>query len=302
MISGAFLPEKKMLIPVSGGDLALFRYGPEAGRPVLAIHGVTSSNRAWQLLAKNLVSHGFAIFAVDLRGRGDSNSLPAPFGMLNHARDMIAVIDHLKIPKVDLIGHSMGAFVAVALLSLAPERFSRTVLIDGGIALPLPTGFTVEQVLPYVLGPALTRLSMTFESQEAYRDYWKTQPAFVKGWTPALDEYVNYDLRGDAPSMHASTNPKSVEEDSIDLFNGDLIERTLANLAEEILMLRAQRGLQNEVPPLYPEDALNIVLANFPKVKLVNVPDTNHYDILLDQAGADACAHIIYGVSQGVDN
>ena len=61
-------------------------------------------------------------------------------------------------------------------------------------------------------------------------------------------------------------------------------------------MLRAVRGLQNEAKPLYPEAAINAALANYPKIRLVTVPDVNHYDILLEQGGADQCAEIIYGV------
>ena len=277
------------------GDLALFRYGPEGGKPILAIHGITSTNRAWQCFARAVLPSGHTLYAVDLRGRGDSNSLPGPFGMDVHARDMVALLDHLGLKKIDLIGHSMGAYVAVALLGFAPERVSRTVLIDGGITLPLPAGFTVEQVLPYVIGPALTRLSMKFESQEAYRNYWRPLPAFTKGWTPVIEEYVDYDLRGIAPEMYASSNQKAVEEDSSFLFKNDFVERTLSHINEEVLMLRAERGLQNEALPLYPLDLLNSVLARFPKVKLITVPDTNHYDILLEQSGADKCAELIYG-------
>lgn len=296
MSSQSFLPESKLSVPVSGGDLAVFRYGPEGGRPVLLIHGVTSSNRAWQLFAAVLVPRGFTLYAVDLRGRGDSNALPGPFGFGVHAQDVLAVVNYLRLEKVDVIGHSMGAFVAIALLGTAPERISRTVLIDGGIPLPLPEGFTVAQVLPYILGPALARLKMNFESPEAYRDFWKSHPAFAKGWNAALDEYVDYDLRGIAPTLSASSNVRAVEEDSEDLFGNELIESTLKNLGKEVLMLRAVRGLQNEETPLYPEEILNTTLAKYPKIKLVTVPDTNHYDILLSQSGASACANLIYGI------
>lgn len=295
MNSPAYLPDAKLIVPVPGGDLAVFRYGPEGGRPALLIHGVTSSNRAWQLFAAALVPRGFTLYAIDLRGRGDSNVLPGPFGFGVHARDALAVIDYLGVGKIDVIGHSMGAFVAMALRSVAVERVARTVLIDGGIALPLPEGFTVAQVMPYVLGPALARLKMTFESREAYRDFWKSQPAFVKGWDAALDEYADYDLRGVAPHLTASTNAVAVEEDSVDLFGNELIESALTNMNDEILMLRAERGLQNEETPLYPEAVLKATLTKYPKIKLVTVPNTNHYNILLEQSGALACANLIYG-------
>lgn len=142
------LPDEEFGVSVNGGDLAVARYGNPNGKPILAIHGITSSNRAWQSFAVSLVPHGFTLYAVDLRGRGRSNSLPAPFGMENHARDMVKVLDFLKLERVDVVGHSMGAFVAVALLGMNPERVNKTVLIDGGLRLALPPGFTVEMVLP----------------------------------------------------------------------------------------------------------------------------------------------------------
>ena len=295
MHSQSILPEVKISVPVTGGNLAAYRYGRAGGKPLLLIHGITSSNRAWQFFAAVLVPRGFTLYAVDLRGRGDSNGLPGPFGMSVHAQDVLTVMEYLGLGKVDVIGHSMGAFVAVALLASAPERVSRTVLVDGGIPLPLPEGLTVAQVLPYVLGPALARLNMTFESRQAYREFWKAHPAFAKGWNVTLDEYVDYDLRGIAPTMSASSNAKAVEEDSEDLFVSNLISQTLENLKEDALMLRAVRGLQNEETPLYPEEILKTTLTKYPRIKLITVPDTNHYDILLSQNGAVACANLIYG-------
>jgi len=290
------LPDEEFQVPVRGGELAVARFGSPTGKPVLAIHGITSSNRAWQSFAVAMVPHGFTLYAVDLRGRGRSNSLPAPFGMENHAQDMVQVLDFLKLDRVDVVGHSMGAFVAVALLGLSPERVSKTILIDGGLRLALPPGFTVDMVLPVVLGPALARLQMTFESKDEYRNFWKPQAAFVKGWSTAHDEYSDYDLVGDAPKLRPATNPSAVEEDSRDLFEQELIDKTLQNLKEEVLMLRAVRGLQNEEIPLYPEQVLQALLPKYPKVRVVTVEDTNHYDILLDQNGADRCAELAFGV------
>ena len=105
------------MVPVQGGELAVFQYGDGDGTPVLLIHGVTSSNRAFQLFADALIARGKTPFAVDLRGRGDSNSLQGPFGMRQHAADMSAVINHFGWDTVDVIGHSMGGFVAAALVA-----------------------------------------------------------------------------------------------------------------------------------------------------------------------------------------
>jgi pimeloyl-ACP methyl ester carboxylesterase len=283
------------MVPVTGGVLAVFQYGNGTGDPVLLIHGVTSSNRAFQLFADSLIARGKAPYAVDLRGRGDSNSLPGPFGMATHAQDMAAVIDHFGWKNPDVIGHSMGAFVTAALVGLFPEKVGQVILADGGIPLPLPPGMTIEQVMPLVLGPALTRLSMTFENKDAYRNYWKPLPAFAKGWSSVLDEYVDYDLRGIEPHMKPSTNPQAVEEDNRDLFGDDLVARSLKGLHNETLFIKAERGLQNEENGLYPMPVLDAVLPAYPQLKLEFLADCNHYDMFLEESGAEKVATIIYG-------
>ena len=285
------LPTQRFLVPVLGGELAVFQYGDGSGTPVLLIHGVTSSNRAFQLFADSLIARGKAPFAVDLRGRGDSNTLQAPFGMKQHSQDMAAVIDHFGWNKPDVIGHSMGGFVAAALVGLYADKVGEVIFADGGVPLPMPPGMTVEQIMPFVLGPAMTRLAMEFENNEAYRDYWKPQPAFAKGWSSVLDEYVDYDLRG----KKASTNPQAVEADSRDLFGDDLIVRSLQGLTKPSIFIKAERGLQNEEGGLYPMPVLDAVLPSYPMLKLEFLADCNHYDMFLEQSGAEKVAQIIYG-------
>jgi pimeloyl-ACP methyl ester carboxylesterase len=215
--------------------------------------------------------------------------------MKQHAEDMAAVIDHFGWSNPDVIGHSMGAFVAAAVAGLYANKVGEVVFADGGVPLPLPPGMTVEQIMPFVLGPAMTRLAMEFENKEAYRDYWKPQAAFVKGWSAVLDEYVDYDLRGTEPHMKAATNPQAVEEDSRDLFGDDLIVKSLQGLKKESIFIKAERGLQNEEGGLYPMAALDVVLPSYPMLQLVFLADCNHYDMFLEASGAEKVAHIIYG-------
>ena len=289
------LPTQRIMVQVTGGELAVFQYGNGTGEPVLLIHGVTSSNRAFQLFADSLIARGKAPYAVDLRGRGDSNALPGPFGMVTHAKDMAAVIDHFGWKNPDVIGHSMGAFVTAALVGLYPEKVGQVVFADGGIPLPMPPGMTIEQLMPFVLGPAMARLAMTFENKDAYRNYWKPLPAFVKGWSTVLDEYVDFDLRGTEPHMKPATNPVAVEEDSRDLVGDDLIARSLKGLTKQSLFIKAERGLQNEENGLYPMPILDAVLPSYPQLKLEFLADCNHYDMFLEESGAEKVATLIYG-------
>ena len=89
-------------VPVRGGDLRVGIWEPTgdasepAGPPVLAVHGITASHRAWVSVAARLP--GARIIAPDLRGRGRSNQLPGPFGITGHADDLARVLDHLDVP------------------------------------------------------------------------------------------------------------------------------------------------------------------------------------------------------------
>lgn len=286
-------PITKHLIDVAGGKLSVFQYGEKTDNAILAIHGITSNHLAWQHFAALAVAKGYVIYAPDLRGRAASNQLPKPFGMKTHAADMKATIDQLGIKHPIVIGHSMGGFVSVALNHFYPGVVSRIVLIDGGLPLALPPGMTVEQVLPLVLGPALARLAMKFESIEAYVDYWRAHPAFESGITPEMVNYIHHDLVGSAPELSPSTNPDCVSEDSVDLWSSDLIEKALIALDQDVMMLRAVRGLQNEPTGLYPEVLLAGLNEKYPKVKITTIENTNHYDILMSDYGAGEIAKLI---------
>lgn len=281
-------PTKKHLINVAGGELAVFQYGETTVKSMLAIHGITSNHLAWQHLATAAINSGYSVYAPDLRGRAASNQLPAPFGMKVHAADMHAVMQQLQLTKPFVIGHSMGGFVAIALNHFYPNLIGKLVLIDGGLPLALPPGMSIEEVLPLVLGAALARLAMKFESESAYLDYWRAHPAFADGITPQMENYIRHDLVGVAPELMPSTNPDCVNVDSVDLWQSDLIDNALKALDQDVVMLRAVRGLQNEPIGLYPELLLADLAAKYPKIEIITLADTNHYSILMSDAGASA--------------
>ncbi len=146
-------------VPVEGGELTVAEWGDPAAEPLLAIHGITASHLAWLMVAEQLPER--RIIAPDLRGRGRSDALPGPYGMPRHASDLVAVLDGLGLDRVQVTGHSMGAFVAVAMAAAAPERVTDLVLVDGGMPFADPPGGDVRAAVTRSLGPALARLTMT---------------------------------------------------------------------------------------------------------------------------------------------
>lgn len=276
-----------LAVPVAGGSLggAIYNSPPSApaATTVLAIHGITANSRSWAAVARELPD--VRMIAPDLRGRGRSGGLPGPFGLEQQADDLAAVLDAAGVDRVVVAGHSMGAFVAIRLAQRHPDRVAALVLVDGGP--PLPTVADPAAAL----GPALQRLSVEFPDRAAYRSFWMAHPALGPYWNDDLAGYVDYDLIGDEPHLRSSVNADAVLTNAAELDGSAGYREALHALDVPIDFVRAPRGLFDEVPPLYPDERIADFVAD-DRVRLIDVPDVNHYTVLLG-AGAPAVAAVI---------
>lgn len=277
-------------VAVPGGDLHVLTWG-EGPRVLVAIHGITASAMSLQPVADRF-SGDFLVVAPDLRGRGRSAELPGPFGMAAHARDIVAVLDHLGAADAEVLGESMGGYVAVQLALRHPSRVRHLHLVDGGLPLPVPAGIDPDVVLQAVVGPALERLRMTFLSGEAYRDFWREHPALRSVWNPYLDAYVDYDLTGEAPSFRSVVSEEAVRTDGRDLLvNPELAE--LDRIQCPVSLIRAERNLVDQAPPLLPDAVVDAAREALPQLVDTVAPGTNHYSLMLTPSGADAIAEAV---------
>lgn len=277
-------------VPVRGGALRCGVWGPEdpAAPVLLAVHGVTASHKTWGLVAAGLPE--VRIIAPDLRGRGRSNGLPGPYGMAAHAADLAAVLHAFEVESAVVAGHSMGAFVSVVLAHRYPRAVRSLILIDGGLPLQVPPGLTDDEVIEAVLGPAAERLGTRYASREAYRSFWKQHPAFARNWNPLVEEYVDYDLAGEEPGLRPATRFEAMRQDTADLNRGPDLRAALAALAVPALLLRAPRGLMDEPAGLYTQAHARRWEQQLERLDVRDVPDVNHYTIVMDAPGAGAVA------------
>jgi hypothetical protein len=72
----------------------------------------------------------------------------------------------------------------------------------------------------------------------------------------------------------------------------DDVERALERLVTPAILVRAQRGILNQEPPLYPDAAVQPWLDRLPTLRTVMVEGVNHYTIALTERGAKAVADI----------
>ena len=127
-------PAASGLAPVNGIEMyyAVFGEGP----PVLLIHGGLAHADVWGAQVADLMADHTVIVA-DSRGHGRSSRTDEPFGYHLMASDYLALLDHLGIDKVDLVGWSDGGIIGLDIALSNPERLNRlfahaaNVTVDG---------------------------------------------------------------------------------------------------------------------------------------------------------------------------
>ena len=120
-----------MVRVAADGVVLLVHEWPGKGRgapPVVGIHGLTANHRCWASMAEALAPD-FRLVAYDLRGRGDSDKPGTGYSLASHGRDLAALLDSLGLRRVVLMGHSLGATIALRFAVDHPARVRRLVLI-----------------------------------------------------------------------------------------------------------------------------------------------------------------------------
>ncbi|OIJ63484.1 alpha/beta fold hydrolase [Streptomyces mangrovisoli] len=117
-------------LEVDGAALTYDDEGPRdgGGVPLVFVHGWTANRHRWD----HQVAH-FAerrrVIRLDLRGHGDSTGAGVRT-IAELADDVLALLDHLKVERCVLIGHSMGGMIGQTIALARPELVERLVLVD----------------------------------------------------------------------------------------------------------------------------------------------------------------------------
>ncbi|WP_278446642.1 alpha/beta hydrolase [Stutzerimonas kunmingensis] len=158
-------------------EVAAHLYGPDDGKPVIALHGWLDNAATFSRLAPRL--QGLRIVALDLPGHGHSDHRPigAGYNIWDYAHDVLQVAEQFGWQRFSLLGHSMGAIVSVLLAGALPERVERLALIDGVIP------YTGEaDSAPQKLGSALEALlAVNDKRKPVYASFDQAVEARMKG-------------------------------------------------------------------------------------------------------------------------
>lgn len=117
---------------VNGVELAYFDLG--AGTPLILIHGWPNHSFSWRPVARLLASN-YRVIGVDLRGCGDSEAVDTGFDKRTLAADVRALVDHLALGKVVVVGHDWGVTVSFRFAFDYPEVTTALIVSQGRLPL-----------------------------------------------------------------------------------------------------------------------------------------------------------------------
>ena len=106
---------------------ALFSTEEGAGEVLLLIHGFPFHQDIWDDYTP-LLSNDFRVIKVDLPGFGKSPVLPQPFSIGHVADSLLSFIKEKELKRVHVVGHSLGGYVALAMVKKNPALFASLIL------------------------------------------------------------------------------------------------------------------------------------------------------------------------------
>jgi pimeloyl-ACP methyl ester carboxylesterase len=161
----AYTQAQTEYVQVGDINIAYKRFGQ--GKPILLIAGTSQTKDAWEpTLLSQLASTNHTVIVFDNRGIGETSIGTKPFSIEQFANDTAGLLDALNIEKTDVLGASLGSFVAQELALNYPQKVDRLILhatYCGGNEAIYASGQALDKVM--ILSSAEVLQNMTAEEQ-----------------------------------------------------------------------------------------------------------------------------------------
>jgi pimeloyl-ACP methyl ester carboxylesterase len=205
------------ILKLPGGEMQVVEHGPRAASPIVLIHCFTCAINWWDGMMPYL-DRDHRVIAVDLLGHGGSEKPSSGYTIEDQADLVAGVLARLGVRDAEVVGHSLGGPVSIALAERAPQLVERLVAID---SIPDSSygdvGFVGELPFKPVLGETLWRIKPDFSIKNglgvAFAPGFDVPDAFVddvkemtySSYTGSHDAFDDYTGEEPLPQRAAAT-------------------------------------------------------------------------------------------------
>lgn len=254
-----------------------------SGSAVLCLAGLTRNSADFHFVAPFLT--GYRVICMDYRGRGQSDHAPdiSSYSVAQEAADAIALLDHLGIVRVTILGTSRGGLIAMLLAASHPQRLNGVILNDIGPEIA-PGG--LERIMEHIgIRPPFSSYRAAADGLMAQhsarfpgvsRQRWQVQAELLWAEVPGEPLALRYDPRlrealigqagaGPAPDLWGLWDAMAklpvtvLHGENSDLLNGDILARMQARAPK---MRRVTVPARGHVPFLDEAAALDAILTH----------------------------------------
>lgn len=194
---------------------------PNSHPPLVVIPGITMPAATWEFVGRNL-AHFAHVYILDPRGRGLSQGGPhLGYRLLDYAQDVLAMQNVLHLPRTNILGHSMGARIAMAFAATYPESVGDLVLVDPPMTGPgrRPYPSTLASFLDVI---DLVSKGRGYEEIASHTGWPAEQVEMRMKWLPTCDRHA--------------------VEESYRSFSEESIHALLPRIFARSLLVYAERG------------------------------------------------------------
>lgn len=253
-----------------------------AGRPIVLLHGLSSSCHIWDLVAPLLAERtgpggraAFRILALDQRGHGQSAKPEDGYDFEGVVDDLTTFVEALRLDRPVIVGHSWGGSVALQYGATYPDLPSGLALIDGGyLEIPAIQGMTWERAQEELAPPNLDGMPL-----DRFLEMARSHPNLARIWSQEVEGILlaSFNLSADG-TVHAH-----LSRDRHMRIVRALWEQPISELYRRVrcpcLLIRAQQEPSSERDRSWAqaiEGGLRRALELLPDARLISMEDTIH--------------------------
>ena len=243
-------------------NLHYINYKTNAHKPLIMLHGMRSYAQAWNDVAEQLVDN-FDIYALDQRGRGDSDwSLDSNYDTEAYVDDLTNFIKTKGFNKLSLMGHSMGGSNSIVFASKNPEMVESLVIVDIGPSVSTSIGGKR-------INQELSDTPKEFESLEDVKIFWRKQRPSIS--EHALNERVNFTIKQlESGKYGFKWDVQGIAKAKIRA-DGEYMWDCVRKIKCPTLLIR---GAESDI--LQHDVATQMIKENH-NIALIEIPDATHY-------------------------